>query len=167
MPLLYHRMVTVFDMLVARAILDVAGIAVTMVILLLLATSLGYADLPARPLVLLAAVFLMGWFSFALSMIVCASTHENRLVARFVHPIIYIMAPLSGAFYQLEWLPEPYRTWMGWHPMVVIFEMARFGEFEAAPDRYIDGVYVTLVCLGLTYIGLLSVRIVRRHVHVQ
>ncbi len=167
MPLLYHRMVTVFDMLLARSLLELCSLTLTLFIMLFLAVSLGLADMPARPLFLLTAIMLMGWLSFALSMIICAVTHERRTAARFIHPFIYMMFPLSGAFYLLEWLPEPYRTWMSWYPMTVIFETARYGQFEFAKDTYVDIPYVLGACLVLTYVGLVSIKLVRRHVHLR
>jgi len=167
MPLLYHRMVTVFDMLLARALLEVVSIGVTLAILLALAISLDFAQVPARPLALLASVAFMGWFSFALSMIVCAATHDRKTISRFVHPFVYIMFPLSGAFYMLEWLPEPYRTWMSWYPMTIIFELARYGQFEYAHDRYVDIPYLVLTCLALTFVGMVAIKLVRRHVHLR
>lgn len=167
LPLLYHRMVTIFDILFSRALLEGAGILCTLLILLGLAAAMGLGDWPARPLALLGGVGLMLWFSFAWSMIVCAITHENRLAARFVHPISYILLPLSGAFYMIEWLPEPYRTWMSWFPMAQIFELARHGQFETAEATYVMPVYIIGWCLVLTYVGLVAIRILRRHVHLR
>jgi len=73
--------------------------------------------------------------------------------------------PICGAFYILKWLPEPYRTWMSWFPMTQIFEMARYGQFESLDDHYVNINYIIGWCLVLTYIGMLSIKIIRRHVH--
>lgn len=166
-PLLYHRMVTVFDMVFARALLESAGVITTLVILLGFASAFGIASPPVRPLSLMAGVALMVWFSFAFSMIVCSLTNENRLAARLVHPILYILMPISGGFYQLIWLPEPYRTWMSWFPMVQIFELVRFGEFHSAKDTYVHPLYIIGWCMVSTYVGLISLKIVRRHIHLH
>lgn len=167
MPLLYHRRVTIFDMMFSRALLEGSGTFVTYIVLIGLVTVLGLADLPQRPLDLLVGIILMFWFSFAVSLLICAWTHDNRLVARFVHPITYILMPLSGAFYQLSWLPEPYRSWMAWFPMTSIFELLRYGQFQAARDTYVDTPYVIGWCLVMTYAGLLSIRATRRRIHLH
>ena len=167
MPLLYHRRVTILDMMLARALLEGAGTFATYLVLISFVTAIGLATMPERPLDLLLAVMLMFWFSFAVSLLVCAWTHDNRLVARFVHPITYILMPLSGAFYQLSWIPEPYRSWMTWFPMTVIFELLRYGQFQAAKDTYVDVPYLVGWCMLLTYTGLVSIRAVRRHIHLQ
>lgn len=167
MPLLYHRMVTVFDFLFARALLEAAGTTATFFVLLFFGVSFGLCDWPYRPLHLLAGLAFMAWFSFAMSTLVCSATHENRLLGRLVHPISYLLMPVSGAFYMLIWIPEPYRSWLLWFPMPHIFELARYGQFRAATDRFYDINYLAGSCLVLTTLGLISLRIVRRHVHLH
>lgn len=166
-PLLYHRMVSVFDMVFARTLLESAGVITTLVILLGFAAALGLGHPPARPLALMAGVALMVWLSFAFSMIVCAMTNENRLAGRLVHPVLYILMPLSGGFFRLQWLPQPYRSWIGWSPMAQIFELVRYGQFHSTTDVYVHPVYIIGWCMVLTYIGLISIKIVRRHVQLR
>jgi capsular polysaccharide transport system permease protein len=166
-PLLYHRMVTIFDILFSRALLEWAGVGMTLIIMLGFSAAFGMSSPPARPLDLMLAVTLMVWFSFALSMIACAATHDNRLMARLVHPVTYILMPISGAFYQLQWLPKPYRTWLSWFPMTQIFELARYGQFHSAKDTYVNMTYVLFTCMTLTYLGLVAIKVVRRHVHLR
>lgn len=167
LPLLYHRMVTVFDMLLARALLEGAGVGLTCFILLGLSTAIGVAELPVRPMWVIFAMILMTWWSFALSLIVCAGTFERRGVAKLIHPLSYVLMPISGAFYMLDWLGEPYRTWMSWFPMTQIFEMARYGVFETAQDTYVDVLYICSWCIVLTCVGMLAVKVVRRNVHLH
>jgi capsular polysaccharide transport system permease protein len=167
MPLLYHRRVTIFDMMFARALLEGASTFVTYLVLISFVIVIGIAEMPERPLELLTGVLLMFWFSFSVSLLICAWTHDNRLVARFVHPITYILMPLSGAFYQLIWIPEPYRTWLTWFPMTTIFELLRYGQFRSAKDTYVDIPYIAGCCLLLTYAGLVSIRVTRRRIHLH
>ncbi len=165
-PLLYHRQVTLFDMLFARALLELAGIVVVLVVLLAIAALTGLGAPPARPLMLIAGVGLLWWWSFALSLLICAGTNNNRLLTKFVHPVSYILLPLSGAFYMLEWLPQPWRDIMAKFPMTQMFELIRHGHFAAADARYVEPVYLLFWCLGLSFLGLLSLRAVRSHIHI-
>ncbi|QJU57629.1 ABC transporter permease [Sphingomonas sp. AP4-R1] len=166
-PLLYHRMVTVFDMLAARALLESAAVCGTVSFLLLMACLFDLSLPPARPLWLIAGAGYMVWFSWAMSMICCAATHENRLVARLVHPMTYLFMPIAGGFYMMKWVPRPYRDWLGYLPTTHIFEMCRYGQFESLNDTYVDVTYLTLACLELTLIGILSIKLVRKHVHLS
>lgn len=165
LPLLYHRQVTVFDMLLSRAILEGVGTSMTLAVLDGLCWSLGLGDLPARPWALLLAQLLMTWFSFGLSMLVCSLTHNNRIAAKFVHPITYILMPLSGAFYLVKWISPKYQVALAWFPMVQIFELGRYGQFESADLNYVYLPFVIQSCLVLTLGGLLALNVVRRHVH--
>jgi len=166
-PLLYHRSVTIFDMLIARAALEFSAAVSAMAILVVGAWVLGFADLPARPIIVLEAMVLMLWWSFALCCIVCSICHASHVAERLLHPLIYLMMPLSGCFFALKWLPDPYRTWLSWFPMVQIFELLRHGQFESLDDRYVNLPYIIGVCLALTLVGLASVRVTRRHVHLN
>lgn len=167
LPLLYHKMVTVFDIVISRALLEAAGTFVTFSILMAFCASFGLTDLPARPLYLLLGVFYLFWFSIACSMIVVGTTHDNRLLGRLVHPISYFLMPLSGAFYQLAWLPLPYRNWMEWFPLVPMFELMRYGQFQAAKDEYINYIYLTGSCLVLSLLGFIAIKLVRAKIHLH
>lgn len=166
-PLMYHKMVTILDMMLARMLLEAAGTFLCLVILLGLLVSFDLSLPPARPLYLMAGVVYMIWFAFGLGLMVVAGTHDNRLLARFVHPVSYILMPLSGAFYRMEWVPLQFREILGWIPFTHIFELSRYGMFQSATLEYVDFVYLTLVCLSVTYIGLVLIGITRKKVHLS
>lgn len=165
-PLLYHRQVTLFDMLAARAALEIASIATVLVVLLGASWLLGFADLPADYVLVLAALLLVGWFSFGLSMLVCALGHESPLIGRLVHPLLYLMMPLSGAFFAMIWLPTEWRELAQWIPLVPMFELLKVGMFDGYPDQYVDVGYAVAWCVALTVGGLVAIRLIRSRVQV-
>lgn len=167
LPLLYHKMVTIFDMMVAKAVIELAGCFATLAILIGAMTALDFGDWPARPLWLLGSILLMTWLSFAMSLLVVGYTHTSPLLARLTHPFAYLMIPVSGAFYVIDWLPEPARTWMSWNPLALVFEMARYGQFRAADTDHISPGFVIAVCAALTWWGLIAIRRTRRVVHLS
>jgi capsular polysaccharide transport system permease protein len=164
-PLLYHRMVTIFDIVTARALLEAAGTVLAYMTLMSFLAAADLVALPARPLYYLFAQLMMFWCSWAQSLIVSAITFENRTIGRLVHPYSYFMIPLSGAFFQVSWIPEPYRWWLMWIPLPHILELARYGQFNSANLKYFNGPYLIAVCTILTWIGLVTVRIYRRKMH--
>lgn len=166
-PLLYHRMVSLFDMLLARALLETAGILVSVFILIFLSYCLGIGNLPVRPVYIFIGQFYMMWLSFGISMIVCAITYENSTVERLVHPMTYFIMPLSNIFIMMEWIPNPYRGWLEWVPMAECTEIVRYGQFESASNSYFSFNYLTLFCICATVIGLLSLRVIRKHITVN
>jgi capsular polysaccharide transport system permease protein len=109
----------------------------------------------------------MFWISLAHSLVITGISHDNRLVGRLVHPYSYFMVPLSGAFYQIEWIPEPYRDWLLWFPLPHIFELARYGQFRSANLKYFDGTYLVGVCMVATWLGLMTVKLLRKKVHLS
>lgn len=160
-PLLYHRMVTVWDLLFSRALLEALGTASTFIIIMTFAILLGHAELPARPFNLIIGFGMLWFWSFALSLLICAWTYENATVSKFVHPLSYILLPLSGAFYMVQWMPAAWREKLAYWPMAMAFEEMRYGQFEVATDRYVDMPYFVMVCMILLLLGLLSLRELR------
>jgi capsular polysaccharide transport system permease protein len=165
--LLHHRIVSINDIIFSRAMLDAAGCFITMCILLAITTMMGLAELPERPHHLLIAVMLMTWWSVACGMIAIGLTYGSHSLGRLMHPVAYFCIPVSGAFFQMSWVPENIANILKWFPMVLIFEEARYGQFRSASDKYVDPAYVVLVCAGLSYWGLILCRRLRRRVAVR
>ncbi len=166
-PLLYHRMVTPLDISLSRAFIEFGGVFLTFVIMMTLLVAVGLANPPARPLYVAAAWAEIFIYSFGHSTLITAISHENRTVARFVHPYTYFMVGLSGAFLQVSWLPHPFREWIQWIPLVSIFELVRYGQFESAKLTYYHGLYVAAACLLLNLTGLVALRLTRNKIHLS
>lgn len=163
--LFYHRLVSVFDLLLSRAIIDVVGTIFTTAILLGLAVSLDAAPIPERPLHLYAAIALMVWFTLGMTLIASTVTYRSEFLGRQLHVISYFSIPISGAFWQFSWLPAGVANVLQWFPMPLIFEEARYGLFSNAPANYVSPGYVSAWCAGLFYVGLLLTRRRRRTMH--
>jgi capsular polysaccharide transport system permease protein len=166
-PLLYHRMVTIFDIVLSRALLEAAATFTVYVTLMILLVSLGLVAPPARPLYIIIAVLYMFWFSWGHAMIIMANTFENRTAGRLVHPYSYFMIPLSAAFFQVGWLGEPWRSYLMWIPLPHIMELVRYGQFNSATLKYVDLEYLTGWCMVLMWVGLISMNRCRRKMHLQ
>jgi len=164
--LLYHNMITPFDIVLSKSLVETIGCVSALVLLQAAGVMLGLAEPPARQLYLYGAILLFAWWSFAWCLVGAAYGYISPLVNRLVHPVTYFAMPLSGAFITMSLLPTWGRDYMGWNPMMAVFEMARYGQFAGAQDRYMYIWYVVAVNTVVTYWGLLALRIVRKHVHV-
>lgn len=164
--LLYHRMISPLDVMLAQAILDFLAAISALILLQTLGIAFGLSEFPARPIYLVGALLLMGWFSFSISLLVATYSYRSPLVERLVHPMTYFTGPLSGAMFSMSFLPSSVRGYMAWNPMMSIFEMARYGEFQHASDDWIFARYVIAVTAFLTFWGLIEIRRVRREMHV-
>jgi capsular polysaccharide transport system permease protein len=164
--LLYHSMIKPLDIILSKAIVETIGAISALAILQIVGIMIGAADLPARPLYLFGATFLIAWWTFALALIIAAYTYEGHVLGRLVHPISYFAMPLSGAFITMTFLPSWARPIMAWNPMMTMFEIARYGQFWSASPNYMYGGYVVAICAGLTYWGLIAIRQLRAKIHV-
>lgn len=164
--LFYHRAVSPLDIVVAKSLVDMIGCTCAVVILLGFGIALDLCDWPARPLYLVAATVMIYWLTLGLSMLVAAYAHQYPFLGRLVHPFSYAMVPLSGAFVTMGFLPAWAREYMAWNPMMVIFEMARYGQFEVATQQYVYSLFAIAVCSALSYWGLLSMRRLRKELDV-
>ncbi|MGC6331231.1 ABC transporter permease [Rhizorhabdus sp. FW153] len=167
LPLMYHRMVSVLNLSIARVVVETAGCVTTFIILYSLLILLGFAQLPARPLYAMGGIAMMVWISFALGLNVTAVTFERPTLQRLVHPISYFMMPLSGAFFVVDWLPPALQKALDWIPMVNIFEIIRYGMFEVASSQHLYPGYAVAWCAVFTYTGLLGIRRLRKRIHVR
>lgn len=166
LPLMYHRTISIFDILAARSILEAAGTWLAFAILIGLATVVGIANPPERPLFLALGMLLMLLFSFSLSMVICGATHENRALGRLTHPVSYLMLPLSGAFFSMDFVPSSIRELLLWIPLAHIFEILRYGWFKSATLEYVDWLYLTGWIVFPFLGGLLALSVVRKKIYV-
>jgi capsular polysaccharide transport system permease protein len=165
--LLYHSMVTLFDIVLARALLEAAGTFMTYIFLMALLWGLGLVAPPARPLYLLLGIASMFWVAWGQGMIITGGTYNNRTLERLTHPYAYFMIPLSCAWIQVVWIPEPYRSLLLWLPLPHVFELVRYGQFKSANLNYFDGFYLVTFCLVQTWIGLVLLSRCRKKMHLR
>ena len=164
--LFYHGMITPFDVMVAKWLVEVLGCVSALVILQTLGIMVGLSEFPARPLYLIEAVGLFAWWSLVLSLIASAYAYISPLVGRLLAPLSYFALPLSGAFLTMSVLPKWAHPAMAWNPMMSVFELARYGQFDQATDRYVHTGYVVVITVFCTYWGLLEIRRIRKRIHV-
>ena len=103
--LLYHRNVRVIDVFVTRIILEMAGATASFLVLAVIFTGIEWIAPPADPLMVAGGWLMLAWFGAALAIVVGAATAYSELVDRIWHPTAYLLFPLSGAAFMVDWLP--------------------------------------------------------------
>jgi capsular polysaccharide transport system permease protein len=164
-PLLYHRQVTVLDLIIARGFLEFASTFLTMSILMFLLVAADWAQPPIRPLVLFAAWGLIFWYALGHALLITALSYENRTFERLVHPYSYFMVGLSASFFQVGWMPPIVREILGWIPLTSLFELMRYGWFRGTNLDYFHGQYAIAVSAFMTWSGLIMLRRVQHKIH--
>ena len=162
--LMYHRNVRVFDVLMARLILEISGATVSIITLTILFSSIEWMSYPEDLLTAMTGWILLAWFACALSFVVGAVSERSELMERVWHIFTYILFPLSGAGFLVDWLPRVAQDYVLWLPMVHGTEMIRHGYFGNIVKTYENPMYLILINTILTLIGLALVKETGRRV---
>jgi capsular polysaccharide transport system permease protein len=164
-PFLYHRHISFIDVLVARAILEFMG---TTTALLVVYTVLALSNLvsPMRDPGLVA----LGWvtmalLSFGICCVFAVLTEYSEAAERFIQPFQYLMLPISGTFFMVDWLPKKAQEMIWYNPTVHCYEMFRAGVFGEEVLTYYDWWYPLVWALALTAFGLAMIDAVRDKIH--
>ena len=159
--LLYHRHVTIMDLILSRSILDCAATMVAGLVIMLIASAFEFGDLPQRPLIFLGAWALNLWFCTGLAMLVVAGSVVYPGIDKFTHPLTYLALPLSNCFTIYEQLPPIGKYFLIWFPQAQIGEMTREGVFAHFNSPLTKPLYVMGWCAALTFLGFFALRAVR------
>ena len=152
--LLFHRNVRLLDVLLVRTVLEIGGATGSFIILTLLFVFLGWMPLPDDPLEVVGGWIMLAWFGSALALLIGAGCAFSEIVERIWHPIAYLLFPLSGAGFMVEWLPESFRNVVLLLPMVHGTEILREGCFGNLIQAHYDVGYMAVCCLLMSLAGL-------------
>ncbi len=106
--------------------------------------------------------FLLAWFGASLAFVIGAASAYSEVVERLWHTAAYLLFPMSGALFMVDWLAPEFQRLALWVPMVTGVELLREGYFGAAIHAHYDIPYVVVFCLLQTLVGLALVHDVGR-----
>jgi capsular polysaccharide transport system permease protein len=160
--LLYHRRITVFDIMLSRHLLEGAavGTALAGYILLFGAT----ADIwPAEPGKMVLGMVLMLGLSHGIALLIAAGSVYTELFDRITHLATYLSISFTGAFFMVFWLPTEMQKAVLTIPTVHCFELVRNGLYGTLVPTSFDIPYVTGWVAALNMLGMAALRKARRH----
>jgi capsular polysaccharide transport system permease protein len=163
-PLLFHRSVLIVDVFITRIALEVIGATSSFIILGSFFTFIGWMPVPNDLLMVLGGWLMMTWFGASLALLIGAGTAYSELVHRLWHPAAYLLFPMSGAAFMVDWLPKKLQEVVLFLPMVHGIEMLRHGYFGNVVPTHYDIGYMAKCCLLLTLCGMYAVREASRRV---
>jgi len=152
--LLYHRNVRVLDVFVTRIVLEMAGATASFAVLAILFTLLEWIAPPVDALVVIGGWLMLAWFGAALAIFIGAASTYSEIVERLWHPAAYLLFPLSGAAFMVDWLPPAAQRVVLLLPMVHGVEIVREGYFGNVVRTHYDVGYMAMVNLCLSLAGL-------------
>lgn len=161
--LLYHRRITLFDLVLARNLLEGAAALGAMTLF-----ALGFGAVlghwPAAPLSMLGGLALMLALVHGVAMLVAAASVHTEIFDRLMHIVTYLALPVTGAFFMVFWLPTDLQLIALWIPTVHCFELVREGQFGSRVPIHYDIAYVLAWAAGLNLLGMAALRRARRDV---
>jgi len=158
LPLLFHRNVKVIDVFLTRIVLEIAGATASFAILVTFFTSIGWMVPPVDTLEVVFGWFMLAWFGTALALLIGAATAYSHVVEKLWAPASYLLFPISGAAFMVDWLPPAFQKVVLLLPMVHGVEILREGYFGNVVKSHYDVGYMAMCCLILTLAALYLVR---------
>lgn len=165
--LLYHQSIGLYDILIARLLLEfIATSAAFLVVwgtLYTLGLVAGIASLDR----LLLGWCMMGWLATTGAFLLATITEVSETSERFVQPFQYLSIPLSGAFSPVDWLPQWAQEILLLNPMVHCYEAFRAGFFGPSYVAHYSLPYFCSFTFVLTFVAVISVHWIRPRVQIN
>jgi capsular polysaccharide transport system permease protein len=156
--LLYHRNVRVIDLFIARILVEITGATISFLFLSLFFVFIGLMEPPQNISLVLAGWIYLAILGASLGFIVGALSERSESAERLWHTAAYLLFPLSGAVFMVDWLPEKFQKVVLLLPTVHGTEMLRSGFFGSLVKPHYDVGYMVTMDLLLLFLGLLLVR---------
>ncbi len=151
---LYHRHITLLDAFLARMILEGIGTTAALLMVYCILWSAGVVGTIHKPGHLLAAWLLLWWLGTAVALILAVITEINEGLERFIQPLQYMVVPLSGVFFMVDWMPLQLQKWLVYNPLTNCIEFFRDGFFGNDVMTHYFPWYAVNWALVLTWLGL-------------
>ena len=164
LSLMYHRHVKIIDIFAARLLLEILGATTSFVTLLLVFGAIGWMHAPEDIFKVVLGWVMLAWFGAALALLIGALSTRSELVEKIWHPMSYLLFPMSGAVFMVDWLPPIAQKAVLLLPMVHGVEILRECYFGSIVRAHYDLPYMALCCLLLTLVGLALERACSREV---
>ncbi|MDX5935057.1 ABC transporter permease [Acidithiobacillus thiooxidans] len=148
--LLHHQLIRPIDIIYARILLAFSSAAASFFVLFPIFTFVGITHLPSNWFNFSMGYLLIIWFSFSFVLILSSLSEISESVERVSHIILYLMLPFSGVFFPLYVVPEPYRDWLMYFPLIDAVEFFHHGYFGPQMPTYYHLGYTIFVLIVMT-----------------
>lgn len=163
--LLYHRHISFIDVLLAKVALEFIGTTTALLIVYSILLLAGLVSPIVDPTLVLSGWLAMASISCGVASVVAILTELSEAAERFVPAFQYLLLPISGAFYMVEWLPKNAQDIIWYIPLVHCFEMFRAGFFGDEVTTHWTWWYPLVWGLVLFAVGLSAIERARERIH--
>tara|TARA_R110001583_G_scaffold177606_1_gene333209 strand:- start:11577 stop:12362 length:786 start_codon:yes stop_codon:yes gene_type:complete len=107
-----------------------------------------------NPLLMLACIFLLWWFSLMAGLLFGILTlyipEVNKLLSLITRPLFFI----SGTFFSLQDFPKEYWYLLDWNPILHAIELTRSAAYSTYGQSGVSLAYLSLIVLSTTFLAL-------------
>ena len=163
--MLFHRQVTILDTFVMSMCLEFIGCTLAFIVNYAALIFMGAID-PVKDY----GMVVCGWCTMAalaigVGSVIAVLTETHEVSERFIQPMQYLLLPISGFLFMVDWLPDGAQRLAWYMPMIHCFEMIRSGFFGDAVQTHYTAAYPLIFGLVLLSIYLPMLEKARDHVH--
>jgi capsular polysaccharide transport system permease protein len=159
--LLYHRPLSIVHLISARIFLEFFSISAAASVVYFVVLSVGMIEPIEDWGLTFAAWALAAWFFGAIGVVFAAMTEMWEPAEKFIQPSQYLMLPISGVYFMLDWLPHYAQNLLMLNPTDHVFEMFRAGFLGPGIQTHYDAGYLIACSLALTLLGASLMRGIR------
>ncbi|MBO1076013.1 ABC transporter permease [Roseomonas marmotae] len=164
--LLFHRSIKLHDLTMSRTVLEAA--ACIPVILIFVLGGIIFAGIwPSDPGLFVLSLIFSALLGHGLGTLTAALIVFFEPLERVVHPLTYLMMPLSGAFGMLDSLPEGARNVLLYNPLAHVHEALRYAQWGDRLVAYYSIPYILICILVLNLVAIAALRAARPHVSIS
>lgn len=164
--LFFHPTVHVLDLILANCVMECISVFTAFLIVYGFCLLLGLLEPMRDPGLVLAAWALDTYWCFCFCVPVAGLALLNEFVEKWMHPLMYLTLPITGAFTMTAWVTPGYRTVLEWVGLANCCEMLRAGIFSLSVKTYWSVPLIFIDSSVLLVIGLPILDYARRNLHV-
>lgn len=151
---LYHRHITVLDMVAARMLTELGGVTLAFLVVYGTLLAFGVVQVVYDPGLMILGWLLLWGLGSTFALLLAGLSEYFEAAERFVTPFQYLLIPLSGTFFMVEWLPHGAQELILYNPLVHCYEIFRAGYFGPSLVTHYSVGYPALWILILLFLGL-------------
>ncbi|MGE0048849.1 MAG: ABC transporter permease [Acidithiobacillus sp.] len=151
--LLHHQPLRPIDIVYARIIVAFVSGAGVFMVLFPIFTFIGITHLPYNWFWFAVGYVLVIWFSFGFVLIMAALAELSESIERTSHIILYLMLPFCDVFFPMYMVPDPYRHYLLYFPLIDAVECFHHGYFGPQMPTYFRLDYTIVALIFMTLLG--------------
>ena len=152
--LLSYPSVTYVDALLARFILTALTQVIIFSVVIGVLVMASQTNSVFRPVEVLAGISAAAVLGLGVGALACALSTASPLFEQFWNAVNRPLVFISGVLFLHEAVPQPYRTWLEYNPIVHVVGQMRKGFYNSYRGDYVDLTYVYLFALVCLVMGL-------------